>query len=59
MWNGQIGGSAPEMMTQDAVLARFNTVCPAFVEWCGEDFYKDQLGVVRTGAWWPGAYQNN
>ena len=59
MWNGQIGGAAPEMMTQEAVLARFNSVCPAFVEWCGEDFYKDQLGVVRTGAWWPGAYQNN
>ena len=59
MWNGQIGGAAPEMMTQEAVLARFNNVCPAFVEWCGEDFYKDQLGVVRTGAWWPGAYQKN
>lgn len=59
MWNGQIGGAAPEMMTQEAVLARFNSVCPAFVEWCGEDFYKDQLGVVRTGAWWPGAYQKN
>ena len=59
MWNGQIGGAAPTMMTQEAVLARFNSVCPAFVEWCGEDFYKDQLGVVRTGAWWPGAYQNN
>ena len=59
MWNGQIGGAAPEMMTQEAVLARFNSVCPAFVEWCGEDFDKDQLGVVRTGAWWPGAYQKN
>lgn len=59
MWNGQIGGATPTMMTQEAVLARFNSVCPAFVEWCGEDFYKDQLGVVRTGAWWPGAYQNN
>ena len=59
MWTGQIGGAAPEMMTQEAVLARFNSVCPAFVEWCGEDFDKDQLGVVRTGAWWPGAYQKN
>ena len=59
MWNGQIGGAAPEMMTQEAVLARFNNVCPAFVEWCGEDFYKDQRGVVRTGSWWPGAYQKN
>ena len=59
VWNGQIGGAAPTMMTQEAVLARFNTVCPAFVEWCGEDLYKDQLGVVRTGAWWPGAYQQN
>lgn len=59
MWNGQIGGATPTMMTQEAVLARFNSVCPAFVEWCGEDFYKDQLGVVRTGAWWPGAYQKN
>ena len=59
MWNGQIGGAAPEMMTKEAVLARFNNICPAFVEWCGEDLYKDQLGVVRTGAWWPGAYQQN
>jgi len=59
MWNGQIGGAAPEMMTQEAVLVRLNTVCPAFVEWCEGDFYKDQLGVVRTGAWWPGAYQKN
>ena len=57
MWNGQIDGSVPTMMTQEAVLARFNNVCPAFVEWCGEDLYKDQLGVVRVGAWWPGAYQ--
>ena len=59
IWNGQISGAAPEMMTQEAVLARFSNVCPAFVEWCGEDLYKDQLGVVRTGAWWPGAYQKN
>ena len=59
MWNGQIGGAAPEMMTQEAVLARFNSVCPAFVEWCGEDIYTDQRQVARGESWWPGAYQQN
>ena len=59
MWNGQIGGAAPEMMTQEAVLARLNAICPDFVTWCGDDFYKDQRYEDRGESWWPGAYQNN
>ena len=58
MWNGQIDGSAPTMMTQEAVLARLNNVCPAFVEWCGNDIYYDQRYVLRSGSWWPGACQS-
>ncbi len=59
MWNGQISGAAPTMMTREAVLARLNTVCPAFVEWCGNDINYDQRYVLRSGSWWPGAYQQN
>ena len=59
MWNGQIDGAAPTMMTQEAVLARLNNVCPAFVEWCGNDINYDQRYVLRSGSWWPGAYQQN
>ena len=59
MWNGQIGGTAPTMMTQEAVLARLNNVCSAFVEWCGNDINYDQRYVLRSGSWWPGAYQKN
>ena len=58
MWNGQIDGSVPTMMTQEAVLARLNNVCPAFVEWCGNDINYDQRYVLRTGSWWPGACQS-
>ena len=58
MWNGQIDGSVPTMMTQEAVLARLNTVCPAFVTWCGNDINYDQRYVLRTGSWWPGACQS-
>ena len=59
MWNGQINGSTPVLMSKDAVLTRLNTVCPAFVEWCGEDIKTDQRNVARGESWWPGAYQNN
>ena len=59
MWNGQINGAAPALMTQEAVLARLNNVCPAFVTWCGNDINYDQRYVLRTGSWWPGAYQKN
>lgn len=60
MWNGQINGVAPTMMTQETVLARLNAISPAFVEWCGGDINMDQLYVDRgAGSWWPGAYQQN
>lgn len=59
MWNGQIGGAAPALMTQEAVLARLNAICPDFVTWCEGDFYTDQLNVARGESWWPGAYQKN
>ena len=57
-WNGQIGGSAPTMITQAAISERLNTICPEFVEWCGEDINKDQRNASRGESWWPGAYQN-
>ena len=59
MWNGQIGGAAPTMMTKDAVIARLNAICPAFVGWCGTDINTDQRQVARGDSWWPGAYQQN
>ena len=59
MWNGQINGAAPALMTQEAVLARLNAICPDFVTWCEGDFYTDQLNVARGESWWPGAYQKN
>ena len=59
MWNGQINGAAPSLMTKEAVLARLNAICPDFVTWCGDDFYKDQRYEDRGESWWPGAYQNN
>ena len=59
MWNGQINGAAPALMTQEAVLARLNTICPDFVTWCENDIYADQCNVARGDAWWPGAYQKN
>ena len=59
MWNGQINGAAPALMTQDAVLARLNNICPDFVTWCESDFFTDQLNVARGESWWPGAYQKN
>ena len=59
MWNGQINGAAPALMTQEAVLARLNTICPDFVTWCESDIYTDQRNVARGESWWPGAYQNN
>ena len=57
-WNGQIGGSAPSMITQTAILERLNVICPEFVSWCGEDINMDQRNVARGDSWWPGAYQN-
>ena len=57
MWNGQINGTAPTLITQEAVLARLNNICPDFVTWCSSDFYLDQRAVPRNGDWWPGAYQ--
>lgn len=57
-WNGQIGGSAPSLITQTAILERLNEICPEFVSWCGEDINMDQRNVARGGSWWPGAYQN-
>ena len=57
-WNGQMGGSAPSLITQSAAYERLNTLCPKFVIWCGEDLYKDQRNAARGEAWWPGAYQN-
>ena len=59
MWNGQINGAAPSLMTKEAVLARLNAICLDFVTWCGDDFYKDQRFEDRGESWWPGAYQNN
>ena len=60
MWNGQINGVAPTMMSKDAVLARLDAISPNFVKWCDTDIMNDQLGVSRgEGSWWPGAYQYN
>ena len=60
MWNGQINGTTPAMMSKDAVLARLDAISPNFVKWCDTDIMNDQLGVSRgEGSWWPGAYQNN
>ena len=58
LWNGQMGGSTPSLITQTAAKERLVTLCPKFVEWCGEDINKDQRNVLRGDAWWPGAYQN-
>lgn len=58
LWNGQIDGSAPSMITQTAILERLNVICPEFVSWCGEDINMDQRNVARGGSWWPGSYQN-
>ena len=57
-WNGQIGGSAPSMITQTAIIERLNGICPEFVTWCGDDINMDQRNVVRGASWWPGSYQN-
>lgn len=57
-WNGQIGGSAPSMIAQAAIIERLNGICPEFVTWCGEDINMDQCNVARGESWWPGAYQN-
>ena len=57
-WNGQIGGSAPSLITQAAFVERLNEICPDFVSWCGEDINMDQRNVARGDSWWPGAYQN-
>ena len=58
LWNGQIDGSAPSMITQTAILERLNEICPEFVSWCGEDINMDQRNVARGASWWPGSYQN-
>ena len=57
-WNGQLGGSAPSMIAQAAIIERLNGICPEFVTWCGEDINMDQHNVARGESWWPGAYQN-
>ena len=60
MWNGQINGAAPTLMSKDAVIARLDAISPNFVKWCDTDIMNDQLCVSRgEGSWWPGAYQNN
>ena len=58
LWNGQIGGSAPSMITQAAIFDRLNGLCPEFVKWCADDFNTDQRNVARGDSWWPGSYQN-
>ena len=58
LWNGQIGGFAPSMITQAAIYDRLNGLCPEFVKWCGNDFNTDQRNVARGDSWWPGSYQN-
>ena len=58
LWNGQMSGSTPSLVTKTAVIERLNGICPEFVEWCGEDINMDQRNVARGDSWWPGAYQN-
>ena len=57
-WNGTINGSAPAMVNKATAIERLTEICPEFVQWCGEDIYKDQRNVERGDSWWPGAYQN-
>ena len=57
-WDGKIDGSAPAMITKAAAVERLTAISPQFVEWCGDDFGKDQRDVARGDSWWPGSYQN-
>ena len=57
-WNGTISGSAPAMPEAASVTDRVSQVNQAFVVWSGSNFAMDQRNVARSGAWWPGAYQN-
>jgi len=58
LWNGQIGGLTPSMITQADFIVRLNGICPEFVDWCNNDIYTDQLNKARGDTWWPGSYQN-
>ena len=56
-WNGTISGSAPAMPEAASVTDRVTQINEAFVLWSGSNFAMDQRNVARSGAWWPGAYQ--